>query len=112
MRKGTRDKFSSGRVNILFGHELLVPNDLLCAIRGQHSKNAPDVFQHDKTVRNIFPEKASVFVQDYAIWNSWVFGHHGESDSAIAYVRIENSLETTLVRDLAVVHGADPLCNR
>ena len=32
-----RDELSSCWVNVLDGHELLVPDDLLCAIRGRHA---------------------------------------------------------------------------
>jgi len=59
-----RDEVSSSRIHIVDGHELLVEDNLLRHVGSSYSTNAPNVLKNDKAERNVFPEKARVFVED------------------------------------------------
>ena len=106
------NKVAGYLVDILNWHELLVPHDLLCTIGCGYTEDVAYVFKDAKAVGNIFPEKARVFVQDDAIWYVWVLRNHRELHSRVTHVRVENPLKATRVRDLSLVHCADPLRDR
>lgn len=91
-------------------------NDVAHNVRRGYADDVTDVFQDDEAVRKIFPEEARIFVQD----DLDVTGRsvlqvlagnrdHGERDSAVAQIRVEDALEVAFVADLAVIHCANAL---
>ena len=89
-----------------------MPDNLLGAVRCLNSQYATYVFQNAESIRDIFPEKARVFIQDDTVRYFWILGDHWELYATIADIGIEDPLKTTFVTDLAVVHGADSLRDR
>ena len=86
-----------------------MPDDLLCAVWRLDSQYATDVFQNDQTVGYVLPEESRILVQDDSVRFAGVFGDHGEHDTTVADVRIEDPFETACIADLTIVHGADAL---
>ena len=86
-----------------------MPHDLLCTVGCGNAQDVADILKDAKAIGNVFPEKARVFVKDDAVWYVRVLGNHGELHSAVAQVRVENSLQAACVSDLSLVHSADPL---
>ena len=99
-------------MNVLYWHKLLVPHDLLCTIGCGNTEDVADVLKYAKAVGNVFPEEARVLIEDDAIWYVWILRNHWELYPGVAYVRVKNSLEAACVRDLSLVHGANPLRDR
>ena len=86
-----------------------MPHDLLGAVRGGNSNDSADVFQDAEAVGNVFPEKASILVQNDSVGHLGVFGHHREGNSTVANVSVEYTLQATLITDLTIVHSTDAL---
>ena len=103
------DEFTGALVNILDRHELLMPDDLLSAVGSLDTEDAADILKNAKTERNIFPEEARVGIQHDAVGHLRVLGNHGEHNATVTNVSVEDALETALIADLTVVHGADAL---
>jgi hypothetical protein len=66
--EGVGDELSCRRIDVFNGHELLMEDNLLSNVRAFNPTDTADIFQNDKTVRYIFPEKARVFVEDNLGW--------------------------------------------
>jgi len=109
LSKSPGEELTAARVHILNRHEFLMPDDLLGAVRGGDSDDSADVFQDAEAIGHVFPEKASIFVQNDSVGNFGVFGHHREGNSAVANVSVEYTLQATLITDLAIVHSTDAL---
>jgi len=88
-----RDEVSSSRIHIVDGHELLVEDNLLRHVGSSYSANAPNVLKNDKAERNVFPEKARVFVEDDLRGVFGVLGDHREGDSRVPKVSVEDAFE-------------------
>jgi len=88
-----RDEVSSSRIHIVDGHELLVEDNLLRHVGSSYSTNAPNVLKNDKAERNVFPEKARVFVEDDLRGVFGVLGDHREGDSRVPKVSVEDAFE-------------------
>jgi len=86
-----------------------MPHDLLGAVGGVNSHDPADVFQDAEAVGHILPEKASILVQNDSVGHLGVFGHHRESNSAVANVSVEYALQATFITDLTIVHSTDAL---
>ena len=86
-----------------------MPDDLLGAVGSGHPKYLSNVLQNHQTIRHILPEEPCVLVKHHAVWLGWILGNHGELDSTVANIRIEDSLERGFIADLAIVHGTDAL---
>ena len=69
-------------------------NDLLVCVGCLDSQNPADVFQNDKTERNIFPEESSVEVQSYLVRVFGVLRNHRERHSAVAKISVEDPFQT------------------
>jgi uncharacterized protein with ACT and thioredoxin-like domain len=89
-----------------------MPHDLLCAVRSVNSEDSTNIFEDAKTVGNVLPEKASIFIQNNAVWDFRVLWNHRECNSTVTDIGIENSFKTAFVTDLSIIHGADTVSNR
>ena len=80
-------------INILDRHELLVEDNLLVNVRGLHTDDPADIFEDHKTEWHIFPEESSLQVQSHLARVRRIFWNHWEGHSAVAEVRVEDSLQ-------------------
>lgn len=94
------DKLSRLRVDVLDWHVLLVEHNVASNIGSCNTHNVSDIPQDHKAERNVFPEEASILVQDHILvagrdglqvlpwdWN------HRERHSRVADVGVEDPLE-------------------
>eukprot|EP00355_Strombidium_rassoulzadegani_P007241 CAMPEP_0168613606 /NCGR_PEP_ID=MMETSP0449_2-20121227/3538_1 /TAXON_ID=1082188 /ORGANISM="Strombidium rassoulzadegani, Strain ras09" /LENGTH=259 /DNA_ID=CAMNT_0008654245 /DNA_START=163 /DNA_END=943 /DNA_ORIENTATION=- len=103
-------------VNILHWHVSLVENNVSSDVGRLHSHDFTDVLQDHQAVRKVLPEKSCIDIKSNQLLPGRNLAQvlsldrdHGEGDSTVAYVGVEHGLEVGLVRDLPLVHRADPL---
>ena len=84
-----------------------------------NSNDVANIFENYETIRQIFPEEPSIQVQfHFNLFRIELLQilaldrNHGEGNSRIADVCIENPLEVASVADLPLIHRADPVLNR
>lgn len=109
--KSSLQKFTGLLVDVFDWHELLMENDLLVYVWRLHSHDPSNIFEDDQAEWHVLPEESRVQIKRDLAWISRVLWHHWEGHSAVADVRVEDSLQIRSVRDLALVHHADALVN-
>ena len=108
----SRQELAASLVDVLDGHEFLVPDDLLGAVGCLDAEYAANVFQDAEAVGNVLPEEPGIGIQNHSIRLGRILRKHRELDPAVADVCVEDAFQAAFITDLTIVHGANAFGNR